>query len=667
MTAAGLKAATIAADSTRGAQLFETLACVQCHGINGKGGTIGPDLGRRLDRNFTPAGLAATMWNHAPTMWAAMRERSIVPGDLNDQAAADLFAYFYSARFFEKPGDAARGKRLFESKHCVDCHGSAQATHSTLAAAPPVSRWESIGQPIALADAMWNHGATMREEFSKRHLKWAELTSQNLTDLLVYLRNLPQTRNAVSRVEITAGAEGEVLFKSKGCERCHTGNLALTGRLKGKTLTDIAAAMWNHEPRMAASPPQLSVAEMREVTSYLWAAQFFEDAGDPGAGRRVFTAKHGAACHEDSASGAPKLAGRAFSGVAMVSALWHHGPQMLDRMKAKNISWPRFEGTADVQPDCVPQLRRRERSHVRRTEASRPCPAHQQLDQDGRGHTGYAGWLLVVIRSPGEHPWARGESLHRAAGIHRDSRRVLRRPRAHPDWNRAFQTPRRRRLLQRVTDRPAAWRRAGVFFAVMTMANIVIGSQVSYRAVEHMETVQFCGQSCHVMKPEFTAHLLAPHQAVACASCHIVPGATGWLQAKMSGTRQLMAVTFNSFPRPIESAMESNRLVPSADTCEQCHAREKFIGPRLRVLSNFKDDEANTRTETVLTMLVGGGRFGGIHGAHIGPGVRIRYAASDRKRQTIPWVEYRNAGTGATRTYLAGDAKPGSVELFANV
>jgi hypothetical protein len=211
------------------------------------------------------------------------------------------------------------------------------------------------------------------------------------------------------------------------------------------------------------------------------------------------------------------------------------------------------------------------------------------------------------------------------------------------------------------TDRRAAWRRVGVFFAVMTMANLIIGSQLSYRAVEHMETVQFCGQTCHVMKPEFTAHLLPPHQEVACASCHIAPGATGWLKAKLAGTRQLMAVTFDTFPRPIESAMESNRLVSSAETCEQCHAREKSIGPRLRVFSKFKDDEANTHTETVLMMLVGGGRFGGIHGAHMGPGVRIRYAASDRKRQTIPWVEYRNTQTGVTRTYLASDAKPVSV------
>ena len=121
----------------------------------------------------------------------------------------------------------------------------------------------------------------------------------------------------------------------------------------------------------------------------------------------------------------------------------------------------------------------------------------------------------------------------------------------------------------------------------MTVANVVIGSQLSYRAVEHMETVQFCGQSCHVMKPEFTAHLSAaperglrrlPHRA----------GRDGLAESKMAGTRQLMAVVFNNFPRPIESAMESNRLVSSADTCEQCHAREKVIGPRLRVISSFQ-------------------------------------------------------------------------------
>ena len=212
--------------------------------------------------------------------------------------------------------------------------------------------------------------------------------------------------------------------------------------------------------------------------------------------------------------------------------------------------------------------------------------------------------------------------------------------------------------LAAVPDRRAAWRRAGVFFAAMTLANLVIASQATYRAVQTMETNQFCGQTCHVMKPEFTAHLAPPHQAVACANCHIAPGAAGWFRAKMAGTRQLFEVAFDKVPRPIEGALESNRLVSSASSCEQCHARERYIGPRLRIRSAFTDDEANTRTQTVLLMRVGGGSAGGIHGAHIGPGVRIRYAAADQKRQAIPWVEY-TAG-GVTREYAASGPNAGA-------
>ena len=74
--------------------------------------------------------------------------------------------------------------------------------------------------------------------------------------------------------------------------------------------------------------------------------------------------------------------------------------------------------------------------------------------------------------------------------------------------------------------------------------------------------------------------------------------------------------------------------------------------------SSFKDDEVNTRSETVLMMMVGGGNTGGIHGARMGPGVQLRHAASDKKRQTIPWVEYSIGG--ATQTYLAdGNARSG--------
>jgi hypothetical protein len=80
-----------------------------------------------------------------------------------------------------------------------------------------------------------------------------------------------------------------------------------------------------------------------------------------------------------------------------------------------------------------------------------------------------------------------------------------------------------------------------------------------------------------------------------------------------------------------------------------------FGGVRLRVFSKYSDDEANTRSETVLLMMIGGNKVSGIHGAHLGPGVHIRYAAADPARQTIPWVEYRNTSTGDARTYANPD------------
>jgi len=339
-----LGAADLAADSARGEKLFGTLACVQCHSINGQGAKVGPDLGLMVDRNFTPANLAATMWNHAPAMWAAMRERGIRAGDLDAQAANDLFAYFYSARFFDQPGDAARGKQAFDERGCAKCHGLNTPIRSGI---KPVNQWEALANPIALAEAMWNHRTYMMEQTSARRIRWPELSAQDLTDILVYLRHLPSPPSKPPVFTIGDAHDGSAVFNAKGCPSCHAPGSPLARRIKGQTLTTIAAEMWDHAPRMAAAgakPVTFAPGEMKDLLSYLWAAQFFEDSGSPAAGRRVFEANHCAACHQDASSGAPSLNGKSFSAAIMVSALWHHGPRMLDQMGAKHIAWPRFDG-----------------------------------------------------------------------------------------------------------------------------------------------------------------------------------------------------------------------------------------------------------------------------------------------------------------------------------
>src|SRR5262249_15160951 len=86
--------------------------------------------------------------------------------------------------------------------------------------------------------------------------------------------------------------------------------------------------------------------------------------------------------------------------------------------------------------------------------------------------------------------------------------------------------------LVALPDRQIYIRKLASFLLLTTLANIVIGTQGTYRAVEHMETPQFCGQSCHVMKPEFTSHQDSPHANVPCVGCHVSPGMTGWVASK---------------------------------------------------------------------------------------------------------------------------------------
>jgi hypothetical protein len=151
------------------------------------------------------------------------------------------------------------------------------------------------------------------------------------------------------------------------------------------------------------------------------------------------------------------------------------------------------------------------------------------------------------------------------------------------------------------------------------------------------------------MHPEYTAYLGSPHARVSCAACHIGPGASWYVKSKISGVRQVLAVTFNTFSRPIHTPIKDLR--PARETCEQCHWPDKFVDERFKVNTHYAEDEANTETKTVLVVKVGGrqaGRSQGIHW-HVDPDHVVRYRA-DAKRQTIYEVEMV-AKDGTARRY----------------
>ncbi len=203
-------------------------------------------------------------------------------------------------------------------------------------------------------------------------------------------------------------------------------------------------------------------------------------------------------------------------------------------------------------------------------------------------------------------------------------------------------------------------RRGAVIILALTLANIVIVSLAAYRGIEYMDSVQFCGQVCHsVMQPEFTAYQDGAHSRVTCVQCHIGSGASWFAKSKVSGTRQILAVTFHTYSTPIPSPVQSLR--PARDTCEQCHWPEKFHGDKIRRVVEYGEDEKNTESVTTLQVHVGGGseRLGiaqGIHW-HMNVANEVEYIATDDKRQVIPWVRVKDR-FGNVREYTADGVKP---------
>jgi len=189
-------------------------------------------------------------------------------------------------------------------------------------------------------------------------------------------------------------------------------------------------------------------------------------------------------------------------------------------------------------------------------------------------------------------------------------------------------------------SRPRDRRRMGVFLGCSVIF-LLLTAMGSYHTYHFTESTQFCGQTCHtVMQPELVTYQHGPHARLSCTECHIGPGAQWFVKAKISGTYQLYAVTFDKFPRPVPTPIKNLR--PAQETCEQCHWPQKFVGNLERTFNYFLSDETNSPFTLSLLMKVGGGDpthgpEGGIHW-HMNVKNRVEYIATDEARQKIPWV-----------------------------
>jgi hypothetical protein len=205
----------------------------------------------------------------------------------------------------------------------------------------------------------------------------------------------------------------------------------------------------------------------------------------------------------------------------------------------------------------------------------------------------------------------------------------------------------------------------GVLTAVMV--GVVLTSLTGYRAYHFTESVQFCGLVCHqVMKPEYVAYKHSPHARVACVECHVGPGAGWFVRSKLSGLYQVYAVASKSYPTPIETPVKSLR--PAQETCEQCHWPAKFFGAQQKSFQHYLADEVNSPWRIEMLLKIGGGdpNVGATEGIHWHMNIskEISYAASDERREVIPWVRTVDQ-QGAVTEYMSTEQPLSPQQLAA--
>lgn len=187
----------------------------------------------------------------------------------------------------------------------------------------------------------------------------------------------------------------------------------------------------------------------------------------------------------------------------------------------------------------------------------------------------------------------------------------------------------------------------------------VVFIYAGFRGYEATESVAFCGETCHtVMGPQIETYDDSAHARVPCVECHIGPGTSFWVQSKIDGIRQVLAVATNSYDRPIHTPVVSLR--PAPETCEHCHWPEQFYGQKLVTKQYYQTDEANSPWSISLLVNIGGGNpqtgeHEGIHWHMVTDSI-VEYIAADEKRQVIPWFRVTKPD-GSVKVYRGEGAE----------
>ncbi len=335
----------------RGRRLFGQKNCSVCHAILGRGGKIGLDLAESgQHRSFNS--LISRFWDHSPELLKSMKKNPALWKEFDAEDMRDLVCYIFYLNSYDRPGDYGRGKKVFESKGCAECHLVGRHGDED---GIVLDKFATSGSALGFLTALWNRGSRMASHFRDSEMERPRFSGTDAADLHAFVRGSVR-RIPASMQYMSPGkpAAGRKVFLDRGCANCHTVRGRGETKKRGPDLgpsnlrlsvSEITGVLWNHGALIWGAKPEgeekkgetkkFEVREMADLVAYLYSIVFYDEGGSAEKGRALYVSRGCQSCHEDGDIEPIE------DPIELATKMWNHVHSKEGEDGERQV-WPRF-------------------------------------------------------------------------------------------------------------------------------------------------------------------------------------------------------------------------------------------------------------------------------------------------------------------------------------